>query len=347
MSSAKSSGPAIVILGDITVDILARLDAFPRLGGDCLVSELEFHCGGVGANTALALAKWGVPVRLLGCTGGDWFGDLALGVLRREGVDVTFLQQAESALTGLMFVAISPDGQRTMFGSRGANALLPVSAGMESCLEGRPTVHLVGYNFLSDSVSEAAGQLLREARQRRGWVSLDVGMAPSHRIPHTILQVARKADIVFLNGEEAVALTGQRDSVKAFEALEQQGLREVVVKLGEQGCLFRDKDQLRQAPAFSVPAADTTGAGDAFTAAFLRGRLHRWGKAETAVLANAAGAAAAAVVGAGERMPALRQIVGLLAGSRLAAPWELVRTQVLERLRAELTLPDESGAVRG
>ncbi len=336
MQPDKARAPGIVVLGDINVDVLAPLEAFPTPGGDFLSPALQLHCGGVGANTALALAKWDVPVRLLGCTGRDWFGDFALRALQQEGVDVSFVQQTDQTMTGLIFIAVSPDGQRTMFGSRGANAALEVSSQTESFLEGMQALHLMGYNFLSPSVTEAAEKLLQQIHQRGAWVSLDVGMAPSNRIRRTIWEVAGKVDILFASLDEAASLTDEHDPEKAFAALEQCGAREVVVKLGPRGCLFREQGKLRQAPPFPVAAADTTGTGDAFTAMFLRARLHGWSNPEAAVLANAAGAAAASVVGAGAQMPGPEQVLPLLAGCHLPDEWEPVRARVSERLSQEL-----------
>jgi len=340
MTAARHWLPAVVVLGDINVDVLARIDAFPHPGEDCLAPKLELHCGGVGANAALALAKWGVPVRLLGCTGRDCFGELVLQALRREQVDVSWVQQDEHAMTGFMFIAIAPDGQRTMFGSRGANAEVKAPAADASYFEGAQAAHLVGYNLLSASAAEAAEHVVAEARRRRGWVSLDVGMAPSRQVPQKILQVARKVDILFVGLEEATALTGRQDAPSAFSALEACGVRDVLMKLGDKGCLFRENDTLQQVPSFPVPAADTTGAGDAFAAAFLRARLHTWPTAEATLLANAAGAAATCVVGAGEGMPTPPEILRLLGGSRLDGRWDSVRARVLKRLREELGVED-------
>ncbi|MGH9580310.1 MAG: carbohydrate kinase family protein, partial [Terriglobales bacterium] len=114
----------ILVLGDINVDVSARLEAPFRLGSDCLAASLAVHLGGVGANTATALARLGVPARLLAGVGRDPFGEVALERLRQEGVDLTFVQRPEAAMTGLMFIAIAPDGQRTILGSRSANLLL-------------------------------------------------------------------------------------------------------------------------------------------------------------------------------------------------------------------------------
>ena len=85
----------IVILGDINIDITAPLCEYPVLGQDCLAAELSFHCGGVGANTAFALARLGAPVRLVGCIGNDWFGSFVRSQLASEGIDLSLVQKAE------------------------------------------------------------------------------------------------------------------------------------------------------------------------------------------------------------------------------------------------------------
>src|SRR5437879_12542972 len=120
----------------------ARIDAFPAAGEECLVPELELHCGGVGANTAMALAHWGVPVRLCGTTGRDSFGELALGFLRRERIDVSLVRQSEHAATGQMFIADSPARQRTSFGSRGAHTELGPPADDRQLLDGLQAAEL-------------------------------------------------------------------------------------------------------------------------------------------------------------------------------------------------------------
>ncbi|MFQ5777276.1 MAG: carbohydrate kinase family protein [Terriglobia bacterium] len=335
MTLEKADSAGVVVLGDINVDVLGRLNSSEGLGADYLLPRFEMHSGGVGANTAFTLARWGVPVRLLGAVGRDWFGDLALGLLRREGVDVSLVQRRDHTLTGLVFVAVTPDGQRTMFGSRGANAEFHLPGEAGGYLEGSALVHLMGYNYLSQTVAEAAHKLVRAARKGNTVVSIDLGLGPCQALPDKLLQMARDTDAVFLSREEAAALTGEREGRRAFHALESAGIRDIVLKLGAQGCLFREHGELRHAPALSVQALDTTGAGDAFTATFLRAHLNRWPKEEAAMLANVAGAAAATTVGAGECMPGPGEVERLLASKRLTAAWEPVRMRVLARLGQE------------
>ena len=332
MRSPRRHSPRVAVLGDINVDILAPVRNFAGLGHDYLAAALAMHCGGVGANTAIALARWGTRTRLLGTTGRDAFARLVLSRLKQQGVDVSAVRSTPQALTGLMFIPVTRGGQRTFFGSRGANALWPGPVAPQKCLRGVDALHLMGYNFLSRPVANAARKLLGEARRRGLPVSLDVGMGPARDIPRTILQVARQVDILFLSEEEAAALTGERKIVSAVAALEDARIRRLVVKRGRRGCLVRLEGREIAAPALPVATVDTTGCGDAFTAAFLHGRLAGWPLEEVALVANAAGAAAAVVLGAGEQLPGPREVGRLLRKARLKKGWEQVRYALIKRM---------------
>ena len=326
----------LLVAGDINLDLMARIPKFTGLGGDYLAPSLELQCGGVGANTALALAGWGASVRLLGATGKDWFGRYILSRLRRRGVDVACVQQIPSVLTGLLLVVVSRGQQRTFFGSRGANSRFAWRPENRRWLQGAAALHVVGYCFLSPTASRTARALLAEARRRGLPVSLDVGMGPARLVPRAILRVARQVDILFVSHEEARALTGKQSPRAAMRALEQAGIKQVVMKLGRTGCLFRESGCVRRAPAFAVRSVDTTGCGDAFTAAFLHGWLRDWPLAEAALAANAAGAAAATVMGAGENMPGGSEALRLLASKRFRDDWEQARRRLVKRLRGRV-----------
>jgi sugar/nucleoside kinase (ribokinase family) len=97
--------------------------------------------------------------------------------------------------------------------------------------------------------------------------------------------------------------------------------------------LIRDEGKLCRVPPFAVRAVDTTGAGDAFATAFLQARLRGWPRAEAALAANAAGAAATGTAGAGENMPTLRQIAHIMRAQRLNQPWDTIRSRVLRHIR--------------
>jgi ribokinase len=344
MRTRKHRGEEIIVLGDVNVDIIARVSSWPTAGGECLAKRVELHCGGVGANCALALRRWAISARLVACVGSDDLGGTLLKTLAKSGVVVKFIQRTTKAMTGLLYINVTPDGQRTFFGSRGANCLVRPQPTAAAALKGAMTACLMGYSFLDPAPEAAARQILRAVHARGGWVSLDVGMEPSHKIPKKILRMAQQVDLLFVSSEEAAALTGTRDPRKSFARLRKAGAGDIVMKLGKRGCLVLDDGDVRLVPPFHVRVVDSTGAGDAFTAAFLHARLRGWPVAEAALAANAAGAAAASVVGAGQNAPSLREITRLLRTQRLRGPWDAVRLRVLRRLNT--TFSARSGAGR-
>ncbi len=304
--------PSIVVLGDINVDIMGRVRAWPRPGEDCLAQKLEIRCGGVGANCAFALARWGVATQLAGCIGQDPFGDYVLKALRESKVDVRHLQRSRAAMTGIFYINVTPDGERTFFGGRGAKALLRLPPRSANFRSGAVAAHIAGHSFLDRGPAQAAAQLIKAIHARRGWVSLDVGMEPSTAIPQKILQIIRSVDILLVSIDEAAALTGRRDPFRAYAALREAGAREVVLKVGRRGCIISEGGKSMLVPSFSVRMVDSTGAGDAFVAAFLQARLRGWPTIEAAIAANAAGALATTIVGAGQNLPGQREVAVLL-----------------------------------
>ncbi|MGH9746029.1 MAG: carbohydrate kinase family protein [Candidatus Acidiferrales bacterium] len=328
--------PAIVVIGDINVDILGRVQSWPKPGQDCLSPQLEMHCGGVGANSALALARWGIDVRLAGCVGRDRFGDYVLEGLDEGGVNTRWVQRTAGAMTGFFYINVTPDGERTFFGSRAANGHVQKLRGVPALCNGASAAHLVGYNFLDPGPARAAKQIAREIHARGGWVSLDVGMAPSQQIPRKILQIIPDVDILLASADEATLLTGARDPRRTFALLQRAGAHEVVLKLGKRGCLISQNGAQGGTPAlvpsFDVRMVDSTGAGDAFVAGFLQARLRGWSAAEAALTAAAGGAAAVSFIGAGEQLPGTREVASLLRSQKLRGYWDEVRRQVLARL---------------
>ena len=333
MPRSRHDRPEILVLGDLNADIIGCVKSWPQPGQECLAERLELHCGGVGANCAVALRRWGVSVRLLGCVGEDDFGTFLLRALAAERVNVRGVRRTGRAMTGMLYINVTPDGQRTFFGSRGANRLVDRLRQSESrFLERVRAASLVGYSFLDRCGELAAQQIIGAVHRNNGWVSLDAGMEPSNKIPGKILRVARSVDLFFLSDEEATTLTGLHQPHEAFDSLLRLKIPKVVMKLGRRGCLIVDGGKVRQVPPFSVRAVDSTGAGDAFNAAFLHGQLRGWHVTESALAASAAGAAAAGVLGAGERSPALQQILRVLRSEQLNKPWDAIRLRVLRHL---------------
>lgn len=331
-------GRAILVFGDINVDVMARLPAALAPGGDNLPQRMELQLGGVGANVAVALAKWGVEARLAGCTGRDAFGDFALAALERHGVDVSAVARADAA-TGLIFIPVDPDGRRTIIGARGANELAPVARPAER-LESASGVHLVGYSLLSKATTEWLRELVAQAVERGVPVSLDVGLEPSRAAGAQVLELAPRIDTLFVGQEEAESLTGASGPA-ALEAIAKCGARIVVVKQGAAGCQFRvtgPGGRWWKIAPLEVAAVDTTGAGDAFAAGYWVARLRGWETGDALALANACGATTATVLGAGEQMPGPAEVMRVLESQPPGGREASAAARLLRMLRGEAKL---------
>src|SRR5262244_2339565 len=108
MRKATQKNRKILVLGDINADIMARVESWPEPGQECLAERLELHCGGVGANNALALRRWGVSVQLIGCVGKDNLGESLLKTLAADGVGVRGVRRTGKAMTGMLYINVTP-----------------------------------------------------------------------------------------------------------------------------------------------------------------------------------------------------------------------------------------------
>lgn len=345
MGSKKDSAASLLVFGDLNMDMIGRVDAWPAPGGECLCPQLELHCGGVGANCVLAIAPWGIDVRLLGCVGQDRFGDLLIDTLKKTGVDIRGVQRSSRAITGILYINVTPDGQRTFFGSRGANQFMDLGDVSSGLLKQCDAAHVVGYSFLNPGPEKMARQILRQYHARGQQVSLDVGMEPAKKIPQKILRLLPQVDLLFVSSEEAALLTGRSNARKNFLQFQRAGAKEVVMKTGKRGCLISDGGILREVPSFAVRVVDSTGAGDAFTAAFLQARLRGRSTLEAALVGNAAGAAAATRVGAGTTLSDVPGTLKLLRTQRLKGDWEEIRLKILSRVKKARDLRSTRGPV--
>jgi len=304
------------------VDILARVDHYPPPGGHGLAEELRMESGGSAANTAAALGHLGLDVVMLGRVGDDPLAEWALRGLRSAGVDVSHVRRDADATTGVMFVTITPDGERTMFGGRGANRRLSPDDIDATAIQQARWLHLSGYVLLSECGQAAARKAVDVARRAGVPISLDVGMGPATQAwRDVVLEVAAASDVFLPNQAEAESLTGENQPARAARWLRARGVRTVVIKLGYRGCHVLSGSEARDVPGFDVHALDSTGAGDACDAGFIAGRLAGLGLRASALLANALGALTTTVVGAGGALSGPARVLQFLKEQRTDGRW--------------------------
>ena len=302
----------VVALGDTNVDIIAHFASYPGKGQDALADSSEFHCGGSAANTAMALARMGLEVSLISRIGTDPCASNALHELREAGVLLGGLQRDPAAMTGLMYIIVTPDGERTILGHRGANMLTDPNQIREEDIRDARLFHLSGYALLADPQRTAALLALEIACRHGLAVTLDPGMS----VPQAVLDEMRAllpvVNVFLPNLPEAQRLTGLSLPEECAGALLAAGVEMVALKLGQDGCLVAGKEGQFRMPGFAVTALDTTGAGDFFAAGFIAGFLGNQEWPCIAAVANAMGAVAATRNGAATSFLMERQLLDLL-----------------------------------
>jgi sugar/nucleoside kinase (ribokinase family) len=295
----------VVVCGDVINDILVKpIDGVVR--GSDTRSVIKARPGGSAANQAAWLAHLGVDVVFAGrCGARD--ADYHRGELSRYGMDARIAVD-DGAETGSIVIMVSPDGERTMFTDRGANLRLRRSDVPAGLLDGAAVLHLTGYTFFSPELLPVALSLIADARSAGLAVTIDPGSAAflARLEPGEFPRWTSGAAVCFPNLDEAAVLTaGPRDPAAMAASLTKH-YEVVVLKLGAGGCVLAVPGE-EPVPVAARPALvqDTTGAGDAFCAAF----LSRWrgGRDDLAGLTAAAEfaveVAATAVTALGGRPP--------------------------------------------
>ncbi len=314
--------PRVVTLGDINVDILARVPFYPPPGGDSLAEAGDLRTGGSAANTSAVLSKFGLEVSILARVGQDALAERALSDLQRVGVDLSLVQRDAETQTGLIFAAVTPDGERTFFSCRGANANTTLDGDGEARIREARLLHVSGYALVENPQRAAALQAITVARRSGVAVSVDLGAEVETTPRKGIVEALSKASMLFPNLAVAQWLTGEEGARESVAGLLSLGPELVGLKLREEGCLIGGDQEILAVPAFEVEPVDDTGAGDSFDAGLILGWVAGMGLRECGILGNALGALATTVTGAGSSLPGPEEALSFLEERRKETGWQ-------------------------
>lgn len=253
--------PKLIVVGSANVDLTVAVPRHPLLGETILGGDTVISPGGKGANTAVAAARAGAQVALLGAVGSDAHGELLLGALADAGVD-TSLVRCAAGPSGAAYITVSPDGENAIVVSPGANSQVS-AADVERA---RPAIDAAAVLFAVLEVPlETVQHAVATAAATRVRVVLNA--SPVAALPRATLQ---RLDPLIVNQHEAAALLEgdrARSRTPAELAAELLGLgpQSVVVTLGADGAVVADASGTTTVPAPRVRVVDTTGAGDVFS----------------------------------------------------------------------------------
>ncbi|MFB8143025.1 ribokinase [Streptomyces parvus] len=296
----------LLVVGSANADLVIGVERRPAPGETVLGSDLAVHPGGKGANQSLAAARLGARTALLARVGDDDHGRLLLETQRAAGVDTDGVLVG-GAPTGVALITVDPSGDNSIVVSPGANGrLTPEDVRVAAPLLAAARVISVQLEIPLDTVAETVRGRGPDAR-------LVLNPSPPAPLPEEVLAacdplVVNEHEARYILGDDAGE--GPHDWAPALLAL---GPRSVVITLGAAGALVADSrtGSLDHLVSPKVEAVDTTGAGDAFTAA-LSWRLGRGDDLrEAAAFAVRVGAAAVTARGAQESFPTLEEVDAL------------------------------------
>ncbi|HKB80879.1 MAG TPA: ribokinase [Thermoanaerobaculia bacterium] len=258
---------ALSVMGSFVADLAFRTLQLPEWGQTVLGSEFRLGPGGKGSNQAVAAARLGATVGFITKLGRDPFGDLARATYEREGIDARYCFETTEHATGGAAIIVHA--------TKGENAIVVVPGS--------------GFQLTTGDVDRAAGAI-REAAifmtqlevplpivehglalARRAGVRTILNPAPASQMPDRVYPLC---DFLTPNESEAAGLIGApvadlRDAEHAADVFLSRGVQNVVITLGAQGALVKNRDVTRHVPAIDAgPVVETTGAGDAFNGGF-------------------------------------------------------------------------------
>lgn len=285
----------LTAVGDINADlIMAEPAAPPTLGQEVLVRDAYLTLGGATSLLAAAAARLGLAVRIVGKVGDDPLGRQLVSALQAAGVDTSLVIVDRRARTGIT-VSLTYPSDRALITYAGPIAALSAAEVPDAALADTRHLHVSSY-FLQKALQPGCADLLREAQRRGMTTSLDTGDDPDDCWDSGLARALEHVDVFFPNRREATRIARAPDALPALAALAAR-VPTVVVKLGGDGAIASIQGERLRVGAFAVQPVDTTGAGDAFDAGYLRALLRGLPPAERLLWGAAAGALATTWLG--------------------------------------------------
>lgn len=315
MSEPFAAPPAdVLVVGSLNMDLRIRTPRLPAPGETLTGSGFDTDGGGKGANQAVAAARQGARVAMLGAVGQDAHGAALLAALQADGIDTHAVEHIAGTPSGTAAILLMPDGENSIVVIPGANhALTPERVRAQATRLRQARVVVAQLECPLDAVAEALA-IAREA----GAVTV-LNAAPVQPLGEALLG---QLDWLVVNEIEAAALAGMpvpgpAEARAVAEQLRRRGPRQVLVTLGAEGLVLAGPEGTLALPAPRVQAVDTTGAGDtvvgALAAALAAGRPLR----EALTRAQAAAALAVTRLGTQSAMPTAAEVDHLVADLHL------------------------------
>ncbi|HMD83245.1 MAG TPA: carbohydrate kinase family protein [Terriglobia bacterium] len=303
----------VYCVGNAVADVLARpVDHLSPSGTSQPLEDVALAPGGNSINTAIALARLGVSVRIAAAVGDDRFGQFIRDRVRAEGIDDAGLVTLPGTKTSTSIVLVEASGERRFLHLRGVSAFFSGANLDWGRVEGSRIFHYASAFALPAFDETSLEPALKRARELGCLTSMNICWDVRGRWLKTVQPALAHTDFIFPNREEGQQLTGESEPAAIASRLRESGVKTVIVKLGAAGCYVESPQGSFTSPGFAVQPVDTTGAGDCFAAGFLAAICRGQSLTLAARDANATGALATLGLGGADAAPTLGQLEDFL-----------------------------------
>ncbi len=301
----KQDKPRIVVVGSLHMDLTVKTEKIPRIGETVLGNTYLMSPGGKGANQAVAAAKLGADVIMIGRVGADAFGNELIRSVKENGIDTRYIIEDKERHTGVAAVIVDERGNNVIAVASGAD--------MKCCTEdierAEEAIKSSDVVLVQTEIPLSVVECTIETAYEEG-VNVILNLAPAQQLTDELL---KKISVLIANAKEAQTIGRKpvRDSASAkvvAKDILERGVESVVITLGKKGAVLATREETAYIEGIDVNAVDNTGAGDAFCAAVAVAICHGMDLKQTVLYSNFAGALATTKIGAQQALPTAKEL---------------------------------------
>ncbi|TCO77472.1 ribokinase [Marinisporobacter balticus] len=295
----------ITVIGSINMDLVTNVENMPKVGETVIGSDFKEIPGGKGANQAVAIARLGGKVNMIGKIGDDGFGKTLLSALKKDKINTDGLKIEENTPTGVAMITVNGEGDNAIVVIPGANFKV-CKEDIENNIEVIEKSKMVVFQL--EIPLETVKYGLQRAKELEKYTVLNP--APAKSLDEEMI---KNIDLLIPNETELEILTQieikeEEDFLHASKKLIEKGVKSLIITMGEKGSLYIDKKCVKKFQAKKVNAVDTTAAGDSFIGGVVTYLAEGKEIDEAIVFASKVGALTVTKKGAQSSLPYLEEV---------------------------------------